>query len=552
MTSVDTLRPDQRTDSTGIRGSSWHRTWTLVVACAGVALVVASMVALNTALGDIAVSTSASQTQLTWVVDGYTLVLACLLLPAGAIGDRFGRRGALLAGLAIFALASIAPIVFDSPVQIIIARAVAGGGAAFIMPSTLSLLTAVYPPEDRTKAVGIWAGVAGSGGVLGMLGSGALLHFWSWQSIFWALGAGAVLLLVLGCTVASSRVSDAPPVDWPGAVPIGAAVAVSVFGILEAPARGWTNPVVYGSIAAGVALAAMFGFVELRRRQPLLDVRLFADPGFAAGAATIVVFFAANLGFLFLLMQYLQLIKGYSPIGTAFAICPLMAGIVMLSGLSFWYLPKMGLRLVLFTGLVLISVGFFLLGDIDVGSTYVDQLWRWLVLGIGIGLLTAPATSAIMTAVPDNKQGVASAVNDAAREIGAALGIAVAGSILAARYTDRLLPELSAFPEPVRGPASDSLARALQISDGLGPQGDRLVALSETAFVHAMQTSVLVIAIIVAVTAVLIGLWAPGRDGKQLRVIRRLVNRVQREIDVLLGITRTFAAKRRFRRESRS
>jgi EmrB/QacA subfamily drug resistance transporter len=519
---VDPLvRPDQRTDAVTLDGATRARIWTLAVACMGVALVVASMVALNTALGDIAVATSATQAQLTWVVDGYTLVLACLLLPAGAIGDRFGRRGALLAGLAIFAVASIAPLVFASPVQIIVARAVAGAGAAFIMPATLSLLTAAYPPEDRTKAVGIWAGVAGSGGILGLLGSGALLHFWSWQSIFWALGGAGVLLFVLGCTVASSRVSDAPPVDWPGAFLIGAAVALLVLGILVAPSHGWTNPVVYGCIAAGVAFSALFGFVELRRRQPLLDVRLFADPGFAGGSATIVVFFAANFGFLYLLMQYLQLVKGYSAIGTAIAISPLMAGIVGLSGFSFWYLPKLGLRMVLFTGLTLIAVGFFILGDVDANSSYLDQVWRWLVLSVGIGFLTAPATSAIMTAVPDNKQGVASAVNDAAREIGGALGIAVAGSVLAARYTDRLLPQLTAFPEAVREPASDSLAQALKISEHLGPQGHQLAALSEAAFIHAMRTSVLVIAVIVAVTAVLIGLWAPGRDGKQLRLIQR-------------------------------
>jgi MFS family permease len=238
MISLDTLRLDQSTDSTGIGESKRLRTWTLVVACSGVALVVASMVALNTALGDVAVATSATQTQLTWVVDGYTLVLACLLLPAGTIGDRFGRRGALLAGLAIFAAASIAPVIFFGPIQIIVARAVAGAGAAFIMPATLSLLTAVYAVEERTKAVGIWAGVAGSGAVLGLLGSGALLHFWSWRSIFWALGAAGVLLFVLACTVASSRVHDAAPVDWPGAVLIGVAVALFVFGILQAPSRG--------------------------------------------------------------------------------------------------------------------------------------------------------------------------------------------------------------------------------------------------------------------------------------------------------------------------
>src|ERR1700694_3457956 len=160
---VDTLiRPDQGTDSPEAGGPTRRRTWTLAVACMGVSLVITSMVALNTALGDIAVSTSATQSQLTWTVDGYTLVLACLLLPAGAIGDRYGRRGALLIGLAIFGLASIAPAMLDTPLQIIVARAVAGAGAAFIMPATLSLLTAAYPKEERAKAIGIWAGIAGS------------------------------------------------------------------------------------------------------------------------------------------------------------------------------------------------------------------------------------------------------------------------------------------------------------------------------------------------------------------------------------------------------
>src|ERR1700738_2424423 len=232
MTSLDTVAPDKGSDSTGISGSSGRRTWTLVVACSGVALVVASMTALNTALGDIAGATSATQTQLTWGVEGY-------------------------------------PLVFASPVQVIGPRAAAGLGAAFIMPATLSLLTAAYPPADRAKAVGIWAGVAGSGGALGMLCSGALLHFSSWQSIFWALSGAAVLLFVLTCTVSSSRVSDAAPVDWPGAALIGAAVALFVFGILEAPTRGWTNPVVYGSIAAGPGFAVPVGFGGLRPPRPL-------------------------------------------------------------------------------------------------------------------------------------------------------------------------------------------------------------------------------------------------------------------------------------------
>ncbi|HEY6576729.1 MAG TPA: MFS transporter, partial [Mycobacterium sp.] len=192
---------------------SRRRIWTLVVACMGVALVISSMVALNTVLGEIAVAASATQTQLTWVVDSYTLVLACLLLPAGAIGDRYGRRCALLVGLAIFATASLAPVLLHTPVEIIASRAAAGVGAAFVMPATLSLLTAVYPKAERAKAVGIWAGVAGSGAVLGMLGSGLLLKFWPWQSLFFALAGGGLLLFLLALTVSETRDDSAPPVD---------------------------------------------------------------------------------------------------------------------------------------------------------------------------------------------------------------------------------------------------------------------------------------------------------------------------------------------------
>jgi MFS family permease len=224
--------------------SSRARLWLLTVACFGVLLVISSMVALNTALPDIAIATSATQTQLTWIVDSYTLVLACLLLPAGALGDRYGRRGAMLVGLAIFGAASLVAAVLSNPMIVIISRGVAGAGAALIMPATLSLITAAYPKDQRNKAVGIWAGVAGSGAVIGMLGSGALLNFWSWHSIFWAFAGAALTTLILTLSIASSREADTHPLDWRGAVVIGAAVATLVFGILEAPARGWTYPLV--------------------------------------------------------------------------------------------------------------------------------------------------------------------------------------------------------------------------------------------------------------------------------------------------------------------
>lgn len=521
---VDTLAESDRPTDSSLAGLSARvRVWTLLIACLGVLLVISSMVALNTALPDLAKATSATQTELTWIVDSYTLVLACLLLPAGALGDRYGRRGALLLGLAIFGIASIAPVVWSDPMHLIIARGLAGAGAAFVMPATLSLLTSAYPKDQRNKAVGIWAGTAGCGAIVGMLGSGGLLHFFGWQAIFWAFAGAGVLLFVLTLTIATSKETIAKPLDWLGAVVIGGGVAVLVFGILEAPARGWSDALVIGCIVVGALMMLAFGVIELRREHPLLDVRLFANPAFATGAAAITVFFLAMFGFFYVVMQHMQLILGYSPIKTAFALTPLMGPVLLLSATSFWYLPRAGLRPVVFTGLTFIAVGFLLLSTITIADGYAAVGWPLLVMSIGIGLLTAPTTSAIMNTAPDDKQGVASAVNDTTREIGAALGIALAGSLLAAQYTALLAPRLPAeLPPPARDAALGSLGQALEVSATLGPAGARIAELGRTAFVESMSASLLGLAVIVGVSAVVIGLWAPGRDDQQLRLVRHL------------------------------
>lgn len=520
---VDVLaHSKQRTDPALADLTRRFRAWTLLIACLGVLLVISSMVALNTALPDIATATSATQAELTWIVDSYTLVLACLLLPAGALGDRYGRRGALLAGLAVFALASLAPAIWSDPTHLIVARGVAGAGAALVMPATLSILTATFPKDQRNKAVGIWAGTAGCGAVAGMLGSGGLLHLWPWQSIFWAFAGAGAVLFVLTLTVATSKEAETRPLDWLGAVVIGAGIAVLVFGILEAPTRGWSDALVIGCIAAGIALFAAFGVIELRKRHPLLDVRLFGEPAFATGAAAITVFFLAMFGFFYIVMQHMQLIMGYSPITTAFALTPVMGPTLVLSALSFWYLPRLGLRLVVFTGLSFISVGFLLLRGVEVDSTYWAVAWPLFVMSFGIGLLTAPTTSAIMNTAPDDKQGVASAVNDTTREVGAAIGIALAGSLLAAQYTSALRPRLTELPPQAREAAAGSLGQALEVAGRMGPGGAQLADQSKAAFVEAMHTSLLALAITVGIGAVVIGMWAPGRDDEQLRLIRRI------------------------------
>ena len=264
---------------------------------------------------------------------------------------------------------------------------------------------------------------------------------------------------------------------------IGRRVAVFVFGVIEAPARGWTHPIVWGCMAAGVALAVAFAVVELRRRHPLLDVRLFSRPDFATGAVGITFLFFANFGFFFVAMQYMQLVLGYSPLTTAFALTPLAMPIMVLGATMHLYLPKVGLRIAVALGLFLIGAGLFCMRFLDAGSTYLDLAWPMLITSAGIGLCVAPTTSAIMNAVPDEKQGVASAVNDTTREVGAALGIAVAGSVLAAQYSNVLAPALAGFPEQVRAPALESLAQALAVAEQMGPQGARLADLAKSAFI---------------------------------------------------------------------
>jgi EmrB/QacA subfamily drug resistance transporter len=531
---VDTLtRSDQNIDANLANLSKFRRYWMLTVAGLDVVLVISSMVALNAALPDMALSTAATQTQLTWIVDGYTLVLACLLLPAGAIGDRYGRRGALLAGLAVFSVASIAPVFFSAPTHIIIARAVAGVGAALIMPATLSLLTASFPKSERNKAVGIWAGAASTSAIIGFLGTGLLLKYFSWESIFIGFAASGALLFMLTCTIRSSRDETATPIDWVGAALIGSSVAVFVFGLLEAPIRGWTHPVVWGCMAAGVALAAAFTVVELKRRHPLLDVRLFGSPDFATGAVGITVLFFANFGFFFVAMQYMQLILGYSPLATAFALTPLAVPIMILGATLHLYLPKIGLRTAVSLGLFLIGAGLFAMRWLDADSSYFDLAWPMLIVSAGIGLCVAPTTSAIMNAVPDEKQGVASAVNDTTREVGAALGIAVAGSVVAAEYTNALAPHLAGFPDQLRTAALDSVAHALEVAARLGEQGTQLSNLAQNAFIQSMDLSLLVLSLVSVVAAAFVALWSPGRDGQQFRFVRRFTAR--RSDDELRG-----------------
>ncbi|WP_280382488.1 MFS transporter [Nocardia wallacei] len=491
----------------------WTRAewWMLTVSCLAVALVVAAMAALYSALPQIAVATGATQAQLTWIVDGYTLVLACLVLPAGAVGDRYGRRVVLVAGLAVFAAASALPLLLDEPLWLIAGRALAGAGAALVMPSTLSILTAGFTPALRGRAVGIWAGVAGSGGVLGILGAGVLLERWSWPSVFVGLTVAGTVLAMLACTIAESRQREHPPVDWIGAVAVAVAVAAIVFAAIEVPARGWADPLVAITAGVGATASVVFVVVELRSAAPLLDVRLFARRGFGAGSLSVTIQFLVTFGVFLLLVQYLQLILGYGPLASALGLAPMAVPLVVISVFAPWLSSRVGLRVMTVTGLLTIAAGLVEVSRLTVAAHYLDLLWPLLIMSAGLGLCTAPATYAIVADTPEAKHGVAAAVNDAAREIGAAIGIAVAGSVLAAGYTHHIAPALPRLPEPARGPVADSPAAALEVADQAGPVARPLAEFAKTAFVHGSGQAALALAALTTAGAIVLAILAPGR-----------------------------------------
>ncbi|MFN8026417.1 MAG: MFS transporter [Acidimicrobiia bacterium] len=406
-----------------------NRNLVLAVMCLALVMVVAGVSMLANALPSIAADLDASQSSQQWIVDSYALVLAALLLPAGALGDRFGRRGALLAGSAIFGVAAALSATAGSASELIVLRAAMGAGAALLMPGTLSTITSVFPPEERAKAVGIWAGFAGAGGTLGILASGALLEQFAWNSIFvvTAVLAGLVCLGVI-FLVPSTKSEEHVALDPRGALISALGIGLLVLGIIEGPERGWTDPLTLAGLTFGVLFLVAFVIVELRTEKPLLDPRLFSHRGFATGSASLFLQFFAMFGFFFVSLQFLQLVLGYSTLEAALALLPMSLLILPISVAAGTLSERYGHKLVGGTGLAVSAVGFALFAMLGTGSGFWPFVATTLVIGAGAALAMTPATNAIVASLPRAKQGVASAVNDTARELGAAFGVAVLGA----------------------------------------------------------------------------------------------------------------------------
>jgi EmrB/QacA subfamily drug resistance transporter len=477
--------------------STGRRAWTVGVMCAAVGLVIAMVTIVNAALPALAADTGAGQAEQTWIVDVYTLVLAALVLPAGALGDRHGRRGVLVAGLVVFAAGCAAPVFLGTSAWLIVARAVTGLGAAMIMPATLSIINASFPPERRGRAIGIWAAVAGVGGLGGLVLAGVLLQHFSWHSVFLAPAVLSVVLVAASLTVPTSRDRHPRAFDTAGAVLGALAIGAVVFGILRVADLGWGHGLVLGSLAAGLVLSGLFVVVELRSSAPLLDVRLFGDRAFATGSVSVTVQFTAAFGMFFALAQYLQLVQGYSALGAGLALWPVAVSLFPLSLASAPLVRRFGLRAVTCGGLAVVVAGMVLIGRLSADSGYPALAVAVCVLGAGIGVTAPAATSAILDNVAPSQYGVASAVNDATREVGAALGIALVGSVLSAAYTGSVSSATVLLAPAAREAADGSLAGALAVAAGSGPAGAHLAAAARDAFTRGMGISMLALAAVV-------------------------------------------------------
>lgn len=425
-------------DTVGRAGSRNHRLL-LPAVFLSLATVISAVTSLNVALPDIAADTGATHTQVAWVVDAYALTFAALLLLAGALGDRYGRRLALLAGLVVFGGASAAAML-TSDVEVLIGlRVLLGVGAALVMPATLSTITTVLDADRRQHAVAIWAGVAGASAVLGLLASGTLLELFSWESAF-GLNVGLAILASLLAWRAVPESTERPEgrLDLVGGLLFVGAVGALVYSILEGPNHGWTSVETIGGLATGVVLLLVTIAWELRHPHPLLDPRVFRHRLFAASSLTITVQFAAFFGFLFLLLQYLQVVGDLSPLTAAVCMLPFAAGMMGSSRGSVKVAAHLGRARTVVVGLAVLTTALFVLSRLDSDVNYWLLCCTLPFLGVGMGLSMTPSTAMLTDGMAADKQGVASAVNDLARELGGAIGIAVMATIMTDTLTDRL------------------------------------------------------------------------------------------------------------------
>ncbi len=479
--------------------------------------VISAVSGLNIALPNLARSTGATQTQLTWIIDAYTIVFASLLFFAGALGDRFGRKPLLIIGLAIFGVGAVGGALVTSPAQIIFIRAFMGVGAAAVMPTTLSVITTSFPPEERPRAIGAWVGIAGAGVIIGLFASGLLLEWFEWNSFFW-LNVVLSIVAIAGTMafIPDSKDENPPFLDVVGAFLALLAVGGIIFGIIEGPERGWTSTVTITGLVLGVIAAIAFIAWENRLAEPMLEPRLFLNRGMSTGTLSLTVSFFAWLGMVFALLQYLQFVAGLSALMTAVALLPVAVVLLPTARLSPRLADRFGFRRVVSAGLVILGIGFAIVAFVSVDLNYPRLAVGLVIASVGMGLSGTPATTIITESLPDAKQGIASAINDTTREFGAALGTAILGSTLNQVYRSTMEPLAAKIPNKEIADyvvGSVSFTEAPELA-AFGERGQQLAATAKQAFVDGTHSAMLLAATVAAVAGIIILIFAPRRQAR--------------------------------------
>jgi EmrB/QacA subfamily drug resistance transporter len=491
----------------------------LLALCLAALIINIDVTIVNVALPSLVRELGATTTKLQWVVDAYTLVFAALILAAGSVSDRVGRKGVLLLGVGVFAAGSLAGSMVHTPNQLIAARAVMGIGAAAIFPSTLSLIANIFTERaERAKAIGLWGATTGVGVAVGPIIGGWLLERFWWGSIFlFMVPVAAVVAALVAWAVPSSKDPSTPPIDWRGLALSSAGMAILVFSIIQAPTWGWGSAATVATLAGGVAILAVFVALEQGMTHPMLDVRLFRNLRFTAASGSITIGFFVLAGFTFLITQYFQFVKAYSPLGTGVRLLPVAISIVVTSVAGTKLAVKIGNKAVVAAGLTLWGATLLWIATNSASTSYLVLAGQMVMGGGGLGLISAPATEAILGAVPTDKAGVGSAVNDATRLFGAALGVAVVGSVAASLYRTRLGATIPQFlPAHATAAAKGSVGGALVAAQNLARSGQAtaaqgLHAAAIGSFLHSFTGSCSVAGAVALAGAVMAAVLLPSR-----------------------------------------
>ena len=494
-----------------------RRWWILAVLCLSVLLVVVDNTIVNVALPTMSRKLSASTQGLQWIVDAYTLVFAGLLVVGGNLGDRLGRRRVLQAGLALFAVFSVAAALSRNTGELIAGRAAMGAAAALIYPATLALLTHVFTSaRERATAIGIWSGVSGLAVAIGPVTGGLLLRHFSWSAVFYVNVPIVIIALAGGMfLLPESRDPKAGRFDPLGALLSVSGIGLLVWTVIEAPAHGWASAATTGGFAGSLVILAAFAAWQLRRPDPMLDVRLFANPRFSAASGAIALAFFGLFGFIFLITQYFQLIRGFDPLRAGVATLPFAIVTGALSPAAIALMKRLGTKAVVTTGLALMSAGFLVAAGTTLDSAYWGRIITAMVLmSAGLALTSSPATEAIMGALPPAKAGAGSAVNDTTRELGGTLGVAIVGSVMSSAYGSHVLSALTkdGAPAALTTAAQQSVVAGLHVAGHL-PGGLREGAAEAVrqAFINGLHSGSLVAAGATAAAALITLAFLPAR-----------------------------------------